>query len=326
MSVIQERQDAIMPDKSLSVVVPIFNEEDSIILLHNSLVDELARIFDTFNLDGEIVYVDDGSADNSAEILAFLPASSIPVRVIALSRNFGKEAAIRAGLDFLTCEAALFMDGDGQHPVSMISTFVDLWIKEQYDVVYAVRKKRDDGFVKNFLIHVFYKIMNSGSKVHITANAGDFRLLSSKALQAVQTLKEREQFFKGLSLWVGFRQCAVPYTPTKRIAGHSKWSVLQLFALSMTGLTSFSTSPLRTVMLFGAFLATLSFIYGFWLILQNIFFGGILGYSLLITAIVFFSSIQIVMIGILGEYVVSILREAKLRPSYIVDSFKHISQ
>lgn len=304
----------------LSIVVPLYNEASGLPGFHERLCANMRAICAARGMRMEIVYVDDGSRDDSARIAAALPPAGADVQVVALSRNFGKEAALLAGLDHARGDALLFMDGDGQHPPEMIETFVRLWKDEGYDVPYAVKADRsDEPASRRLFVRLFYKLLNYGAPTRIPEDGADFRLLSPRATAALRRMPERNRFFKGLTSWIGFRQVAVPYRPEARRHGTSSWSFLRLLGLSMEGLTSFSPAPLRLVALTGAILAGAAFLYGSWIVLERLVWGIPLpGYPSLVVGVMVIGGVQLLVMGVMGEYIARILLEIKARPVYFV--------
>ncbi len=309
---------AVTPD--LSIVVPVFNEADGIDAFHERLSACAIRVALARDMRIEIVYVDDGSRDATAALAAELPALGVDVQTIALSRNFGKEAALLAGLDHARGDALMFMDGDGQHPPEMIETFVGLWKDQGYDVAYAVKADRsDEPTSRRLFVKLFYRLLNFGASTRIPEDAADFRLMSPRAAAAMRRLPERNRFFKGLSSWIGFRQVAVPYRPQARMHGASSWSFLRLLGLSMEGLTSFSPAPLRLAGLTGAMLAGAAFLYGMWIIVERLVWGIPLpGYPSVVVGVMVMGGVQLLVMAVLGEYIARVLSEIKARPVYFV--------
>lgn len=304
----------------LSIVVPLYNEASGLPVFHQKLSGHAQAVAEARAMRIEIVYVDDGSRDATASVAADLQPQGIDVQVVALSRNFGKEAALMAGLDHARGDALLFMDGDGQHPPEMMETFVGLWKDEGYDVAYAVKADRtDEPAARRLFVRVFYRLLNFGAATRIPEDAADFRLLSPRAAAALRRLPERNRFFKGLSSWIGFRQKAVPYRPAAREHGSSSWSFMRLLGLSMEGLTSFSPAPLRLAGLVGALLAGAAFLYGSWIVLERLVWGIPLpGYPSVVVGLMVIGGVQLLVIGIMGEYIARILSEIKARPVYFV--------
>ncbi|WP_238120185.1 MULTISPECIES: glycosyltransferase family 2 protein [unclassified Xanthobacter] len=304
----------------LSIVVPLYNEAAGLGAFHQRLCRAAQAEADARRLRLEIVYVDDGSRDGSAEVARGLPAAGVDVQVVALSRNFGKEAALMAGLDHARGDAILFMDGDGQHPPEMIATFLRLWKDEGYDVAYAVKANRmDEPFARRTFVRMFYWLLNYGAASTIPEDGADFRILSPRAAAALRRMPERNRFFKGLSSWVGFRQVAVPYQPEARAHGTSSFNFLRLLGLSMEALTSFSPAPLRLAALTGAMLAGLALFYGLWIVLERLIWGIPLpGYPSLVVGVMVIGGAQLLVMGLVGEYIARILSEIKARPVYFV--------
>jgi glycosyltransferase involved in cell wall biosynthesis len=238
---------------------------------------------------------------------------------INLSRNFGKEAALTAGLDAARGEVVVLMDSDGQHPVSLVSEMLKRW-REGSDVVYAIRRTRDDQSALHAgLTGLFYKLINTGNRVKIPAHAGDFRLMDRRVVDALKQLPERNRFMKGLYAWVGFASTAIDYEPLPRAAGESSFGLRGSFALALTGVLAFSIAPLRALTLTGLTLAMVAIGYGLWVVAEYFMWGiDVPGYATLVVGLMFFSGIQLLSIGILAEYVGRIYEEVKQRPMYLV--------
>ena len=238
--------------KGLSIVVPVYNEAAGLAVLHQRICDIAKTLRQRYRLACEVVYVDDGSADATLSIARSLPADAIDVQVVSLSRNFGKEAALMAGLDHARLGAVMFMDGDGQHPPALVEQLVRHWIEDGYDVVYTAKAHRDnEPFLRRVAGRGFYALINWGARQKIPEDAGDFRLLSPRAVAALRQLPERNRFFKGLASWIGFRQIRVDYEPAPRTHGVTTFSAARLLGLSIEGVTSFSVAPLRFASLLG---------------------------------------------------------------------------
>ena len=249
--------------QGLSIVVPVYNEAPGLALFHERLATLATTLKERHGLACEVVYIDDGSADGTLAVARSLQATSLDVQVVSLSRNFGKEAALMAGLDHVTKGAVLFMDGDGQHPPSLVEQLVRHWIVEGYDVVYTAKAHRDnESFLRRQAVRGFYALINWGARQKIPEDAGDFRLLSPRAAAALRQLPERNRFFKGLATWIGFRQLRVDYEPAAREHGVTSFNPKQLIGLSIEGLTSFSVAPLRLASLLGLLLAFGAFLFG----------------------------------------------------------------
>jgi glycosyltransferase involved in cell wall biosynthesis len=289
-------------------------------LFHQRL-DALATVLkERHGLACEVVYVDDGSADGTLAIARTLPATSLDVQIVSLSRNFGKEAALMAGLDHVTKGAVLFMDGDGQHPPALVEQLVRYWIVDGYDVVYTAKAHRDnESFLRRQAVRGFYALINWGARQKIPEDAGDFRLLSPRAAAALRQLPERNRFFKGLATWIGFRQLRVDYEPAAREHGVTSFNPKQLIGLSIEGLTSFSVAPLRLASLLGLLLAFGAFLFGLSILWETWVSGkSVPGYPSLVVGLMTIGGVQLIMIGVLGEYIGKILSELKARPIYFV--------
>ena len=304
----------------LSIVVPLYNEAKGLARLHERLVAAGSRIKAERAIPVEIVYVDDGSRDATNSVAQNLPAGPLDIQLITLSRNFGKEAALLAGLDHARLGAVLFIDGDGQHPPELIETLVKRWLDDGYDVVFTAKAHREsEPWLRRTGVHWFYALINWGQRQKIPEDAGDFRLLSARAAAALRQMPERNRFFKGMSSWIGFRQARVDYEPAPRAYGMTSWSVTSLIGLSIEGLTSFTVAPLRVASLLGVLLAILALIFGAQILIQTWFYGkDVPGYPSLFVGMMVLGSVQLVMIGVLGEYIGKLLAEIKARPVYFI--------
>ena len=306
--------------KGLSVVVPVYNEAAGLRALHERLIALARSLRQRYGLATEVVYVDDGSADDTLAIARALTAEALDIQVVSLSRNFGKEAALMAGLDHARRGAVLFMDGDGQHPPTLVEKLVGHWIDDGYDVVYTAKAHRDnESFLRRQAVHGFYALINWGARQKIPEDAGDFRLLSPRAAAALRRMPERNRFFKGLASWIGFRQFRVDYEPAERIHGRTTWDLYSLIGLSIEGLTSFSVAPLRLASLLGLLLAAGAFLFGVQILIETFVFGeSVPGYPSMVVGLMVLGGVQLIMIGIMGEYIGKILSELKARPVYFV--------
>jgi glycosyltransferase involved in cell wall biosynthesis len=313
---------APVPDaaQGLSIVVPAYNEGASLARLHARLVEVARALKTTRGLACEVIYVDDGSRDDTLAIARGLPATALDVQVVALSRNFGKEAALVAGLDHARRGAVLFIDGDGQHPPDMIDTLVHYWLDDGYDVVFTAKAHRsNESFSRRILVKSFYLLLNWGARTKIPEDAGDFRLLSPRAATALRQLPERNRFFKGLATWIGFRQKRIDYEPAPRTDGRSTWNLRSLVGLSLNGLTAFSVAPLRFATMLGSLLALVALIYGGTIFYETLVYGErVPGYPSLFVGVMVLGAVQLIMLGVVGEYIGKILEEIKGRPVYFV--------
>ncbi|MCW1922571.1 glycosyltransferase family 2 protein [Luteolibacter arcticus] len=299
---------------SITCIVPAFNEASGIAAFINGLCAHLAGLTSHY----DVIVVDDGSRDGTGlEVIA--ASGGLPVRLLALSRNFGKEAAISAGLEEASGEVVVIIDADFQQPFHVIDEFIRQW-QQGYDMVYGLRTNRDtDPPVRRFLSRSFYKLLSRWSSVEIPADAGDFRLLDRRVVTALKELPERSRFMKGLYHWVGFRSTSVPFTYGERHAGRSKFNFNRLFDLAMTGLTSFSAFPLRLWVAMGALISGCSLLYAAFIIIRTLLRGtDVPGWATLAVAVSFLGGVQLLSIGILGEYVARIFTEVKGRPNYVV--------
>jgi polyisoprenyl-phosphate glycosyltransferase len=304
----------------LSIVIPLFNEADGLARLHERIAEVARWLKVKRDLRTEVIYVDDGSTDATNRIANFLIAEPLDIQVVTLSRNFGKEAALLAGLDHARLGAVLFMDGDGQHPPSLVDALVARWLDDGYDVVYTAKAHREsEPWVRRAGVKWFYALINWGTRHKIPEDAGDFRLLSPRAAAALRQMPERNRFFKGLASWIGFRQVRVDYEPAERAHGETTWNVWTLIALSIEGLTSFTVAPLRIASLLGLLLAVTALFFGVEILIETILYGkDVPGYPSLVVSVMVIGGVQLLMIGVLGEYVGKLLSEIKARPVYFV--------
>jgi glycosyltransferase involved in cell wall biosynthesis len=316
----RRRASPATPSAGLSVIVPVFNESENLIELHARIAAVARALKAERSLRTEVIYVDDGSRDNTREVASELPAAGLDVQVVALSRNFGKEAALLAGLEHARLDAIMFMDGDGQHPPELIETLVSRWIDDNYDVVYTAKAHRhQESRMRRFGVKWFYTLLNWGARHKIPEDAGDFRLLSPRAAAALRQMPERNRFLKGMASWIGFRQIRVDYEPAERAHGVTTWNLPALIGLSVEGLTSFTVAPLRFASLLGALFGVVSLIFAIWILGETIFFGkDVPGYPSIVVSVMILGSVQLLMIGVLGEYIGKLLWEAKRRPAYFV--------
>jgi len=306
--------------QGLSIVVPAFNEAAGLARLHARLTALASTLKQRYGLACEVVYVDDGSTDGTLAIARGLPPGPLDVQVVSLSRNFGKEAALVAGLDHARRGAVLFMDGDGQHAPELVERLVGHWIDDGYDVVFTAKAHRDnESRLRRIAVRTFYLLINWGARQKIPEDAGDFRLLSPRAAAALRRLPERNRFFKGLASWIGFRQKRVDYEPEPRAHGVTSFSPGRLLGLSIEGLTSFSVAPLRMASLLGLLLAFVAFLFGLSILWETLVDGkSVPGYPSLVVGLMTLGGVQLIMIGVVGEYIGKILSEIKARPIYFV--------
>ena len=306
----------------LTIVVPCYNEAAGLAKLHDRLSQVAALLNDKRKLHCEAIYIDDGSSDNTFAVASALPATTLDVQVLSLSRNFGKEAALLAGLEHARYGAVLFIDGDGQHPPDLIETLVGRWLDDGYDVIYTAKAHREnESLLHRIGVKTFYTLINWHARHKIPEDAGDFRLLSPRAADALRQLPERNRFFKGLASWIGFRQIRIDYEPAARAHGKSSWNYAALIGLSIEGLTSFSVAPLRLASLLGLLLALVALFFGASILYETVVYGkSVPGYPSLVVGLMVIGGVQLVMIGIAGEYIGKILSEQKARPVYFIAS------
>ncbi|MEN9708264.1 MAG: hypothetical protein RIQ68_672 [Pseudomonadota bacterium] len=299
----------------LSVIVPVFNEADNLEALLARLVPVLERVASSH----EILFVDDGSSDNSMEKLRALHALDHRCRAVSFSRNFGKEIAIAAGLDHARGQAVVIIDADLQHPPEVIETFVARW-REGYKNVYGTRIDRNaDSPLRRLLTRRFYSLFETFGETGLPDGAGDFRLLDRQAVEALKSMGERARFSKGLYAWIGFKSIGVPFEVAERHSGTTKFSYGKLTRFALDGLMSFSTLPLKVWTYIGLVVSAFSLLAAVYYILQTIFHGiDVPGYASLIVSIMFFAGVQMLSLGILGEYIGRIFAEVKRRPLYLV--------
>jgi glycosyltransferase involved in cell wall biosynthesis len=300
----------------ISLIVPFYNEGDAITVFASTLLPCLEAVPDTA---WEIICIDDGSTDATLVRLAALAAADQRFKIIEFSRNFGKEAALTAGLDFCTGAAVIPIDADLQDPPALIASMVSAW-RAGAEVVLARRVDRShDGMLKRNTARWFYRLHNKLSKTKIPENVGDYRLMDRLVVEALKKLPERQRFMKGLFAWVGFRTVTLDYVRAERAAGQTKFSGLALWNFALEGFTSFSTIPLKIWTYIGAASALFTFCYGLFIVLYTLLTGvKVPGYASLLVAVLFFGSLQLLSVGLLGEYIGRIYIETKQRPGYLV--------
>lgn len=304
--------------KFISVVVPVNNEAAVLGEFHSRLVSVLGAT----GFGYEVIYVDDGSTDASIELLAGLRREDPAVAIVELSRNFGKEVALSAGLDHARGDAVILIDADLQDPPELIHDFLGAW-GEGYDVVYGSRVDRQgESAAKVLSARYFYRILNYLSDVEIPENAGDFRLLSRRAVDALKALPERQRYMKGLYAWIGFPQKSVPFVRQPRFAGKTHWNYWRLWNFAIEGITSFSDVPLKFASYLGVATSLFAILYGLWLFLKSLLLGDPApGYPPLTIALLFLGGVQLVCLGIIGEYIARTFRESKARALYFVKGY-----
>ena len=307
----------------LTVVIAVCNEAQTLPLLQprlSAVLDALAR---EAQVEGQVLYVDDGSSDDSWRVLQRIAAADPRVALLRLSRNFGKEAALTAGLDLVDAGAALILDADGQDPPELIPQFVAKW-REGFDDVHGTRTAREgEGWLKKSTAHGFYRLIGRLSKTPIPEDTGDFRLLSPRALAALRQLRERHRFMKGLFGWIGFAQAAIPYQRAPRLAGRSNFNFWKLWNFALEGITSFSTAPLRLATYLGVLTALLAFAYASWIVAKALLWGDpVAGWPSMMSVILLLGGVQLIALGLIGEYLGRLYTESKQRPLYLVDTWQ----
>lgn len=305
--------------KKISILVPAYNEEKSLPLLY----EELRLIMnDTQPYDWEVLFINDGSTDNTLNVIKELRKCDHRISYIDLSRNFGKENAMLAGFDYVTGDCMIIMDADLQHPPHIIPDMLQKW-EEGYDDVYAKRLSRGkEPWIRKKMSLLFYSILQKTTRIEMLPNVGDFRLLDRKCIEVLKQLRESERYTKGLFCWIGFKKIYVEFQQQERIAGTSSWNFLNLLGLGVEGIVSFSTAPLRISTFLGLIVSMLAIIYMIYIIVKAIFWGEVVaGYPTILSCILFLGGIQLLCLGIIGEYIARIFNESKKRPIYIVREY-----
>jgi polyisoprenyl-phosphate glycosyltransferase len=300
----------------LSIVIPLLNEKDNIPVLYQ----ELLLVLKDLNLTFEIIFVDDGSNDNSWEIINTLHKSDDRVKGISFSKNFGHQSALRAGLTFAEGDCIISMDADMQHPPALIVEMIEKW-QGGFDIVYTQREKdKNLPFFKAVTSKLFYRIINSLSDVHIEDGAADFRLIDRKVADLLKSSEEINIFLRGYISWIGFKQYKIVYKPASRFAGVTKYNPRKMFNLAMNGITSFSVKPLRFSIICGICVSFIGFIYALYAVYISVFTDkAIQGWTSILVSVLFLGGIQLIVLGILGEYLGKLFMQSKHRPEYIVN-------
>ena len=307
----------------ISVVVPAYNEQEVLPEFHRRMTAVLSAL----PFRWEIIYVNDGSKDATLLVLDQLRRADEHVAIVDLSRNFGKEIALTAGLDHAGGDAVIVIDADLQDPPELIPELIRVW-QEGADVVYAKRRVRHgESAMKRVTAYLFYRVMQSVSRVQLPEDTGDFRLLSRRAVDSLKILREQHRFMKGLFTWIGYKQEAVPYDRDARFAGATKWNYWRLWNFALEGITSFTIAPLRISTYLGLITAAGAFTYGTFIVIRTLLFGNpVAGYPSLLTTVLFIGGVQLTAIGILGEYVGRIFNETKNRPLYLLNHYAAAGQ
>ena len=305
--------------KLITILIPCFNEENSLDLLYERLRNMTSQLS---RYRFQILLVNDGSKDNTLAKMQELHTKDSTVSYLSLSRNFGKENAMLAGLDFAEGDAVILIDADLQDPPELIPQMIDEWEKG-YDDVYARRRSRaGETWFKKASAHWYYRILQKFADIDIPSDVGDFRLLDRQAVDALCSLRERQRYTKGLFSWIGYNKKELLFDREPRAAGNSKMNILKLFGLAVDGITSFSVAPLRLASVLGIIISTIAFVYLIFVIAKTLLFGDpVAGYPSMISIILFMGGIQLIVLGIIGEYVGRIFYESKRRPDYLVSEY-----
>ena len=299
----------------LSIIVPCYNEGESIKYTYQ----EIKKVLNNINIQHEIVFINDGSKDNTLQILKNIGQNDKAVKYISFSRNFGKEAGMLAGLEYITGDCVVIMDADLQHPPELIPEMIKYY-EEGYDQVIAKRNRKGDNKYRTWATKLYYKLVNKLIDVELVDGVGDFRLLSRKAVDSILAMKEYNRFSKGIFSWIGFKQKTIQYENQSRVAGETKWSFKSLLSYGIDGIISFNDKPLRLCFVIGCSLIMISLIYIVFLLVQILVSGiDVPGYFTTIASIMIIGGVQLVFIGVLGEYIGKIYYEVKKRPHFIVD-------
>ena len=297
----------------ISVVVPVYNEESNIV----KLVDKISNILNGYNF--ELIFIDDGSQDSTLEILKKVGTENPNIHYLSLSRNFGHQSALKAGIDFASGDCIISMDGDLQHPPEIIHLMIEKW-KEGYNIVYTQRKEDNDlSFFKQLTSVFFYKLMNFLSDINIEPGTADFRLIDRKVADIIKNMKEYHLFIRGYVSWIGFKKYKIDYSPNKRHSGTTKYSIKKMISFAINGITSFSIRPLRLAILFGIIISSVSFLYALYALYAFLFSDRVIsGWASVIISVLLIGGIQLIVLGIIGEYIGKIFIQAKERPMYII--------
>jgi glycosyltransferase involved in cell wall biosynthesis len=300
---------------TVSIIVPVYNEEDVI----EAFYHRLAAVIEQLRLDVEMIFVNDGSTDRTMSVLGTLRMDDQRIGILDLSRNFGKEIAMAAGLDHALGDAVIIIDADLQDPPELIPELIEKW-RSGYDVVYAKRiERRGESLMKRLTARAFYRVMRKVAKVKIPEDTGDFRLLSRRAVAALRKLRERRRFMKGMFAWIGFPQIAVPYNRDPRYAGTTKWSYWRLWNFAIEGITSFTTTPLYIATYVGIVTAFGALVFGAYIVVDTLIHGNpVPGYPSLMAIVLLLGGIQLITMGIIGEYLGRMFDESKNRPLYLL--------
>lgn len=306
--------------KKVTVLIPCYNEEASLPLMYEALCKLAAS---SINYEWEFLFINDGSLDRTLQIIKGLRTVDKRICYVDLSRNFGKEAAMLAGFDYATGDCMVIMDADLQHPPALIPEMLAWW-EQGYDDVYAKRIERGkESWLRKQLSLAYYRMLQHTTRIEILSNVGDFRLLDRRCIEALRQLRESERYTKGMFCWIGFRKKEILFDQGDRVAGVSSWKMSGLFKLAINGITSYTTVPLRLSTIFGFIISVIGFVYMLFILVRTLIYGDVVqGFPTLIIIILFLGGIQLLSIGIIGEYVGRIFNETKKRPVYIVKEYE----
>ena len=298
-----------------SIVVPVMNEEGNVELITEKIIGALKN-----DTSYEILFVDDGSTDNTLPILKQLHGNNPQIKYVSFSRNFGHQLALRAGLDYAKGNCVISLDGDLQHPPELIPDMIEKWKIGEYDIVYTIRKEdKRLSFFKRISAKLFYRVLNYFADITIESGSADFRLLDRKVVDCIKQFQESPLFFRGIIPWVGFRQCAIEYTPQERFSGISKYSLRKMFHFALNGILSFSVKPLMLSIYLGCTISFLAFCYGMYAIIQKVFLNNaISGWASIVAVVSFIGGMQLICLGIIGVYLGRLFIDTKRRPPYII--------
>ncbi len=305
--------------KKISIIVPVYNEQEVLPFFYKRITEVLSQLP---NYDYELLFINDGSTDNSLKFIKLLRRENKKVSYINLSRNFGKEVAMMSGFDYATGDAVVIIDADLQDPPELIFEMVKYW-EEGYDDVYAKRRSRQgESFLKKATASMFYKILQKSTRITIQKNTGDFRLLDRRCVKALKSMRESQRYTKGMFSWIGYNKKEILFDRDARYAGVTKWNYFKLIELAIEGITSFTTLPLRFATFAGVVVSFFAFIYLIWIVFKTLAFGEtVQGFPTIMVAILFLGGIQLLFLGVIGEYVGRIFNETKKRPLYFVDEY-----
>lgn len=305
--------------KKITILLPAYNEAESFDDIKNCMQQVVS---DNPDYDWEFLLINDGSTDQTLQQMKELHQQDDRYHYIDLSRNYGKEIAIMAGIDHVQGDAIIIMDADMQHPVSVIPEMLRYW-EEGYDDVYAQRKSSDESWLKRQTSKLYYRILQKSTNIAIQKDTGDFRLLDRKCIDALKQMRETDRNNKGMFSWIGFKKIGISYQQNQRQHGKTKWSYYKLLNLALTGITSFTTTPLRLASIFGMLVSFMAFLYLIYIVIKTLIYGDpVQGYPTLMVTILFLGGIQLIALGIIGEYLSHIFNETKKRPGYFVREYK----